>query len=134
MTNYKGQAFTLKLGTWSGGSEVGDCTTHGLSVNNEQVDITNKSSNFFRTLLEGAGVKSAEIQISGIVSNNTYFETFQGYAFANSINAMALGWADGDTLEASFAISNFSITGEHNGAQTFSATLQSSGTYTFTGA
>jgi predicted secreted protein len=68
------------------------------------------------------------------MTNAASVETFQGYAFAGSINAMAMGWADSDTLEASFLITKFEITGEHNGEQYFTATLESSGTYTFAGA
>lgn len=134
MTNYKGKDFLLKNGTWSGGTTIADCRTHSLRVNNEPVDITNKSSSNYRTLLEGAGVKSVTISFSGIVSNDSGFETFQGYAWANSINAHAMGWADGDTLEGSFQVTSFEITGEHNGEQAFSATLESSGAYTFSAA
>ncbi len=134
MTNYKGRDFLLKNGTWSGGTTVGDCRAHSLKVAHETVDITNKSSSGFRTLLEGAGTKSISVSIAGIMTSDSGFETFQGYAFAGSINAHALCWADGDTLEASFLIADFEVTGEYNGAQEFTATLQSSGTYTFTGA
>lgn len=133
MTNYKGKDFLLKLGTWAGGNAIADCRTHTLKIGNEQVEITNKSSNSFRTLLEGAGTKSLGITFGGVVSNDTYFETFQGYAFANSINAMALGGiADSDVIEGSFAVSDFEITGEYNGEQTFTATLMSSGSYSLT--
>ena len=132
MTNYKGRDFLLKVGTWAGGTTVADCREHSLQLGNEQVDITNKSSNGYRTLLEGAGTKSIDISISGVMTTDAGFETLQGYAFANSINAMALQWADGDTLEGSFAISNFTVGGVYNGEQTFSCTLQSSGAYTLT--
>ena len=134
MTDYTGRAFLLKTGTWSGGTEVAECRSNTLSGNIEMVDITSKASNAFRTLLEGAGTKSITISGSGNVSNVAGFETFQGYWFAGSINALAMGWADGDTLEASFLITSFQITGEHNGAQTFTFSAESSGTYTFTGA
>jgi predicted secreted protein len=133
MTNYKGKDFILKLGTWSGGNAIADCRTHSLKIGNAQVEITNKSSNSFRTLLEGAGTKSLGVTFGGVVTNDTYFETFQGYAYANSINAMALGgMGDGDYVEGSFAISDFEITGDHDGEQTFTATLMSSGAYTLT--
>ncbi len=132
MTNYAGRSFLLKVGTWSGGTTVADCRTHGLKLNNEQVDITNKSSAVYRTLLSGAGVQSVQITLGGVMTNDAGFETFQGYAFANSINAMAMQWADGDTLECSFAVTDFEVTGEFNGEQTFTATLQSSGAWTFT--
>lgn len=134
MTNYTGRAFVLKNGTWSGGTTVADCQAHSLKVGHELVEITNKSSSGYRTLLEGAGTKSISVTLSGIVTNDSGFETLQGYCFAGSINAHALGWADSDTLEASFLASSLELGAEHNGAQTFSITLESSGTYTFTGA
>jgi TP901-1 family phage major tail protein len=134
MTNYTGRAFVLKIGTWAAGTTVADCREHSFVRNNEQVDITNKSSNAFRTLLEGAGTKSLDITMSGAMTNDTAFETLQGYAFANSINVMSMQYADGDTIEASFAVSSFTVGGVHNGEQTFSCTLQSSGAITFTAA
>jgi len=134
MTNYKGRDFLLKNGTWSGGTTVADCRTHAVRLNNETVDITNKSSGGYRTLLEGAGTRSVQVTFGGVVSNDAGFEAFQGYAFANSINSHALGWGDGDTLEGSFQVTSYELTGEHNGEQTFTATLESSGSWTFTAA
>jgi len=132
MTNYAGRAFVLKNGTWSGGVNVGDCKSHSLKLNNELVDITNKSSAGYRTLLAGAGTQSISISLNGVMTTDAGFETLQGYAMASSINAHAMQWADGDTLEGSFQVSNFEITGEFNGAQTFTCTLESSGSWTFT--
>ncbi|MCE9566369.1 MAG: phage tail protein [Planctomycetes bacterium] len=132
MTNYAGRSFLLKTGTWSGGTAIADCKTHSLKLNNEQVDITNKSSAGYRTLLSAAGTQSITITFGGVMTNDTGFETMQGYAFANSINAFAMQWADGDTLECSFAVSDFEVSGDHNSEQRFTVTLQSSGQWTFT--
>ena len=134
MANYKGRDFILKLGPWSGGTAVADCRTHTLRINHELVDITNKSSNGFRTLLEGAGTKSISITMGGIMTNDAGYETLQGYCNSGTINAMAMGWADSDTLEGNFQVSSFEIGGEHNGEQTFSVTLESSGSWSLTGA
>lgn len=134
MTNYKGRDFVLKNGTWSGGTTVADCRAHTLKIAHETVDITNKSSNGFRTLLEGAGTKSISVTLSGVVTNDSAFETLQGYCNAGSINAHALGWADSDTIEGSFMATGLEIGGEYNGEQTFSITLESSGSWTYTGA
>jgi TP901-1 family phage major tail protein len=134
MTNYKGRDFLLKLGTWSSGNTIAGGREHTLRYGHELVDVTNKGSNGYRTLLEGAGTKSVSVTFSGVIENDAYFETFQGYANAGSINAMALGWADGDKLEGSFMISTFEISGAHNNEQTFTATLESSGEWTYTGA
>ena len=81
-----------------------------------------------------AGTKSLEITFGGVMTNDTGFETMQGYAWANSINAFAMQWADGDTIECSFAVSGFAVTGDNTGAQEFSVTLVSSGSWTFTAA
>ncbi len=134
MTNYTGRAFLLKNGTWSGGTTVADCRSHSVKINHEMVDITNKSSAGFRTLLEGAGTKSISISFGGVVSNDTGFETLLGYLNSGSINAHAVGFADGDTIEGSFMATSVEITGEHNGEQAFTATLESSGSWTYTAA
>lgn len=132
MTDYKGRDFLLKTGTWSGGTVLADCRTHTLAFNHGTVDITNKSSNGYRTLLESAGTKSLTITFGGLVSNDASFETFQGYANAGGINTYSMGWGDGDTVEGAFQVTAFSIDGAHDGAQEFTATLESSGSWTLT--
>lgn len=134
MANYKGRDFLLKTGTWAAGVVIADCRTHSFRINHELVDVTTKSSAGFRTLLEGAGTKSLTVSFGGVVGNDAGFEAFQGFANAGSVNAHALGWADGDTIEGSFQVSSFEVTGEFNGEQTFTATLESSGSWTFTAA
>lgn len=134
MTNYSGRTLLLKTGTWAGGTTIADCKSHSLKLNNEQVDVTNKSSDGYRTLLAGAGTRSLDVSLAGVVSNDAGFEALQGAAFSNGIGTYSMQWADGDTLEGSFAVTDWEVGGEHNGEQTFSATLQSSGSWTFTAA
>ena len=132
MTNYAGKTFLLKVGTIAAGVVVGDCKAHSLKLNNDQVDITNKSSAGWRTFLSGAGVQSVEISLNGVMTNDAGYETLQGYCLANSINTMSMQWGDSDGIEGSFAASGLEIGGEYNGEQTFSVTLMSSGQPTFT--
>ncbi len=132
MTYYAGKDMLLKTGTWSGGTAVAGFTTNALTINNQVIDVSNKDSRF-RQLIEG-GVKSLTISGSGVASNDTGFETFKGYAQAASSNALAMGSEDGDTVEASFIITSFSITGSHTEGQTFDFTAESVGTVTYTNA
>lgn len=134
MTNYKGSLFVLKNGTWSGGVTVGDCQNHSLKFNNQTVDITNKSSNGYRTFLEGAGTKSVSITLNGIMTNDAGYEQLQGYCTNGTINTHSMAWADGDILEGSFMATGLDIGGKYDGEQTFSVTLESSGAWTFTAA
>jgi TP901-1 family phage major tail protein len=132
MAFYAGKDMLLKTGTWSGGTSVGGFRTNTLTINNQVIDTSTKDSRF-RTLIEG-GIKSLTISGSGLASDNTGFESLKGYAQAATSNALAMGSEDSDTIEASFIITSFTITGEHEGAQTFDFTAESAGTVTYTNA
>lgn len=129
----KGISFLLKEGAVaSTPTTIAGGRTVSMTLNNEQVDVTTQSSANARTLLADAGVQSISIDMSGIFEDSTIEETVRGYAFANSINTFSLYFPNGDTLEASFAISNYSRNAEYNGAEEFSMTLESSGAITYT--
>lgn len=132
MTYYAGKDLLLKTGTWSGGTAVAGFTTNTMTINNQVIDVTNKDSQF-RQLIAG-GIKSLTISGSGVASNDTGWETFKGYAQAASSNALAMGSEDSDTVEASFIITNLTITGAVENGQTFDFTAESVGTVTYTNA
>jgi TP901-1 family phage major tail protein len=134
MAAQKGRNFLLKQGTAAGGTTLAGMRTTGLTVNNEQVDITNKDSGGWRTLLEAAGTQSMDITVEGVFTNAAVEHTVRGYAVANSINAFALVFGDGDYIEGNFAISNYQRSGAFNGEETYSLTLQSSGQPVYTSA
>lgn len=134
MAAQKGLSMLLKLGTVASPTSVAGLKNTTLSLNNEMVDVTTKSSNGYRTLLAQAGVQSLTITASGTAESDSGFETLQNYSFANSINTMNMIFGDGDTIEGSFQVTKFEIAGEYNGAQLFNITLESSGQWTFTAA
>jgi predicted secreted protein len=135
MTAYVGRSLTLKAGTWAAGTVISQTRNHTFTIDHEVVDITNKDSNGFRTILENAGTKSLSITFDGIADNTTVFETMLAAANSGSISTYSIGgFADGDVWEGLFHLSNFQGGGAHNGEQTFSVTLNSSGAWTFTAA
>lgn len=135
MAAIKGLNLLLKIGTVSGSPvTVAGMKDTAFSLNNEMVDVTNKDSSGYRTLLEQAGVQSLSITASGTADSAAGYETLRGYAFANSINTFSLFFNNGSTLEGSFQITKFDNSGAYNGAETFTITLESSGQWTFTAA
>ncbi|MFN8993083.1 MAG: phage tail tube protein [Pseudomonadota bacterium] len=131
MTAYAGRSLLLKSGTWAGGTIISQTRNHQATLDHEIVDITNKDSNGFRTILEGAGTKSLTITFDGVADNSASYEAL--YAAVGTIAPYALGGiADGDYIEGNFHVSNFQTGGAHNGEQTFSVTLNSSGAWTST--
>lgn len=131
----RGIDFLLKEGAVAGSpTTITGGRTLGMTLNNEQVDITTQSSSGMRTLLADAGVQSLSISLDGVFEDAAIEETVRGYAFANSINTFHLVFPNGDTLEASFAISDYERSGEYNGAEVYSFTLESSGALTYAAA
>lgn len=134
MTKYAGRSLILKLGTGGAGGVVAGLTNLTFTQNNESVDVTDKDSNGWRDLLEGAGTKSISISGDGIASNAATYETLKGYAQANSHNIFQITCDDTDLFEGTFMITSFSETGGVSGAQTFSLSMESTGAITFTNA
>ena len=126
-----GRDLVLKFGAVAGSPvTIAAGRTNSFAIANEVVDITNKDSNAFRTLLEGAGTKSLTLEIEGVLDKSSSADEFLLKANNNSIDIYSLFFNDGNTLEGQFQIESFSIAGDHNTEQTFTATLQSSGAYT----
>lgn len=135
MAAQKGLNFLLKEGAVAGSpTTLAGMRATSFTINNEIVDVTTKDSSNARTLLAAAGVTSLTISASGLFTDATVEETVRGYAFAGSANTFHLVFENTDTLEASFVISSYERSGEYNGAEEYSITLESSGTLTYTAA
>jgi TP901-1 family phage major tail protein len=105
-----------------------------FALNNAPVDITNKDSAGWRTLLAAAGVQSFTITASGAFTSSTIEEIFRAAAFARTSNVSYLFFGNGDTLTASFFIANYQRDGAFNNEETYSMTLENSGAPTYTAA
>lgn len=132
MAAQKGRDVVLKTGTAAGGTAIAGLRMTSFRVNGEAVDVTTKDSLGVRELLAGAGVSSVSITANGIVSDNDDLLTLAGYAKAMSLNTFGVVFGDGDKIDGSWQITSFEAGGGYNDAQSFSLTLESSGTVTFT--
>lgn len=134
MAAQKGRSLLLKQGTASGGTTVAGIRTLSINVGNGMVDVTTKDSSGTRALLEDAGVTAVSVSVDGVFTDAAVEETVRGYAFANSINAFGIVFGNGDTIDASWQITSYNRAGGFDDAETFSMTLESSGTITYTAA
>jgi predicted secreted protein len=112
-------------------AKLAGARTTAMTLNNEPVDVTNIDSNGFRELLPDGGVQSMDATISGIVKNHIVYRDVQLQAQQRTIQKYQFRSGNGDIWEADMVISNLQRTGEYNGAETFSISLQSSGTISF---
>jgi len=117
-------------------TNIAKTRSDGISINGEVVDVTNKDSNGMREALSGAGITSVSGSFSGeLLSGVTDADTARiiSASINNTVESLKLTTVAG-TFAGNFLITSFSVTGEHNGSQTFDATLESAGVVTFTAA
>ena len=133
MAAQKGNSMLLKAGAVASSPvTVAGLRNTSLKLANAMVDITNKDSAGYRTLLQQAGEQAITVTADGIADSAAAFSTLQNAAFNNTIATYSIFFDNGDTLECPFQITAFEVAGPYNNAQTFTCTLESSGTWTFT--
>ena len=112
------------------GQPIAATTTKGISISNEPVDVTSDDSAGYRTLMAQSGLSTLDLSLSGVVVNLELMRSC--ITNESKIYPMVGTYTDGSTVTMDAFFSTYSDTGEHSGAMTFDASLQSSGAYTFT--
>lgn len=114
--------------SWNSAAVLG-VREKGLTINGEPVDITSDENSGWRTLLDEPGEYSVDIKISGVTKD----ERFIADLFAGNVQrAASLTWPSGAVLSGTFQLTNHAETEPYKDAMTFEASLQSSGTVTYT--
>ncbi len=132
MAAQKGKLVLLKADL-AGGSPQSYTTIAGLrtttwTINGEDVDVTTKDDDGWQQRLSGAGVRSISISANGIFQYSAVEEIVRGWSFDKTINWFLITFENGDTLECQFQISTYERTGDHDGAENYSLSLNSHGT------
>jgi TP901-1 family phage major tail protein len=134
MAGQKGRSVLIKAESSAGSgtyNTIGGLRATSAKINNEPVDITNKDSAGWRTLLEGAGVQSISVSGSGVFTDATAYQVVRTAVLANDHINFKIAFP-GDTYArvytGEFMITELEEAGEHNGEMTYSLTLESSGT------
>lgn len=102
---------------------------NGISIDNSPVDVTTIASNGYRTLADFAGMRSLDISISGIWADKVIRDQAMGTTLL--LTDITIDFADGGSLSGDFYLANYEENGAHDGAVTFTASLQSSGAWTY---
>lgn len=111
---------------------VGGFTSNNFSINSETVDVTTKSSNGWRTLLNQGGISSISISGSGVVENDQAQKNLTSRVLTRQIHNYQIQVPGVGDFTGPFAVASFSANGDHSGAETFDVSLESAGEITFT--
>lgn len=127
MTAFVGRKATIQKGN----TTVAAVRTRTVSINNEPVDITSDDDNGFRTMLQDPGTKTLDMSVEGVLKNTT---DFMGVAMSTTdiLEGFSILFPGMGTIAGDFVVASFEVGAAYNESATFSATLQSSGEFTFT--
>jgi predicted secreted protein len=108
------------------GAAVVGARSDTLTISMEPVDVTDKDSNGWRTLLGDVSTRSLDAEVSGVIKDATLI----GQAMAANNLIIDAGEVEIDgiaTFTGDWFISNVSVTGEQADAVLFTGTLQGAG-------
>ncbi len=135
MTAQKGSEFLLKIGD-GGGPEtfatVGGFRDNTFRIYNEIIDTTSKDSGGKRELLAGGGIQSIVATGNGVFVDDAAFATVHTAVLASSTNNWQIIVPDFGIYEGPFQVNSLEFSGGFKGEQTYSISLESAGTITFT--
>ena len=143
MAAQKGSSFLLKDNSSGTPATVGGMRSTSMSINGETVDITAKDSATFsgssghdigRALGGNMGIRSMSVSASGVFTDSAGENNIRGAAFTGSSVNYDLVFGDESTVKGAFIITSYERAGEYNGEETFSVSLESNGTMTYTNA
>lgn len=100
------------------------------SINGEAVDITSDDDSGFRTLLSTVGTKSMDLSVEGVTKD----ATLRAAMLSGSsllLTDVNLEYPNGDTVSGDFFLTSLEESAPYNEATTFTASLQSSGEFTY---
>lgn len=130
MAGHNGRELTID---WDSTTLVG-VRTRGFTVTNDYVDVTTDDDSGWRTLLNDPGLRSIEVTVGGITSDEVLLDaimTASIEAETLTVNLPSSLTSPG-SLAGSFLVSSFEENGSHDGAVEFSATFMSTGEITYT--
>lgn len=125
-----GRDFTISKAA----SVIAGLRENGVSLDGSPVEITDKTDSGFRTYADFSGVRSFEISASGVLDDSIV----QDIAFDPDapllLTDVTIEYPDGANISGNVFLSSVEFTGAHDGENTYSLTIGSSGKWTYTAA
>lgn len=135
MTAYAGKDLLLKVEDTHGAgtyTTVGGLRSKNFSWSAEAIDATNHGSNQNKELLDGAGIMAMSISGSGIFTDSATLTRIITAFQSQTLTRFQIvdATSGGQTYTALFKITSLERAAEYNAEQTWSISLESSGSVT----
>ena len=129
---FKGREFLIQRITGGVGVTIAGGRSKSMSINNEQVDVTQSDNMPWRVLLEDAGVKSMSLSISGVFIDDPSLDQAMQDCLAQSIDDYINISGRGDAFAGPFMYASIERSAEYNDAEQYSISLESAGEIVYT--
>ena len=134
MAAQKGKDLLVKIADGESFTTIAGLRASKLSFNAEIVDITDaESSNRWRELLDGAGIKRAAVSGRGLFKDAASDALTRQTFFDGAVKNFQIVIPDFGTVAGPFQITSLEFAGNHDGEVTTDLALESAGELTFTG-
>lgn len=128
-----GRLVDVYKGDISTGTKVICATSKTITINNEPIDITSDCDSGFRTMLADPATRSCDISIEGVTKDDSLLVQVTG-ASSVLLQGYEVDVAGVGTLAGDFYLNSVELGAPTAEAVTFTASLQSSGEFTYTSA
>jgi len=115
----------------TGSTVIAGVRTKGIVVAGEVIDVTSDDDGGYRTSLAEAGQKSLDISVDGITKDAELREAMLT-GMTLTMTGLSIEYPNGDTITGDFLLVSVEESGSYNDAVTFTASIQSSGAWTYT--
>ena len=109
---------------------IGGQNSHSLTLNNNLIDITNKSSASYREILTDEGTQSIDLTVELTFNSETTFTSLRTIANSKADAAFRINMPGGN-LDFVGMVASFADTSPDGDKLTASVTIQSTGSFTF---
>lgn len=131
ITAFAGRDIRFYVGDGAGGAKI--CArSKTVTIGSESIDITQDCDGAFRKLMDEPASRFIDMSVEGILTQDDWLLqalNTQSSVFLNEYTLVIPGIGE---ISGDWFISNFELGAPYNDATTFSATVQSSGEWTFT--
>lgn len=114
-----------------GATVIAGVRTKTVTINGEPIDVTTDDDSGFRTLLADPATRSIDLSVEGITKDDTLRAIVAG-AGPQLLTDITIEYPDGSVIAGDFYLVSVEESGEYQDAVTFTASLQSSGAFTYT--
>ena len=128
MAEYLGRNLVLKKNN----VVLAGIRSKSVTVGVDNVDVTTDDDLGFRTLLAEAGQVNLDISFDGVETDGVVRDLILVGGTSQQYTDLTLTWPNGDVLSGTFNLGGYEESGTYNDAVTFSSSLQSSGSWTYT--